>query len=225
MENNNLNPNATYSDPVRQEPTIRTNMGSPEAPRRSGGKGFPKWIAAVIGVMLILAIGGFFIARSLGEATDAEPSPSGGGLSTFPTPDSTTTPEPTPETREVEKSEVRIEVLNGTGTPGEASFLQGELEELGYEEIEVANAESQDETTTTVTFADDLPEEIVEEITEALEEIYDSVETETGGLSGDLDIRILTGPRSGAATSSPSATSSPRATSTSSPTPTASPSN
>lgn len=210
-QSNDFRAQSSYQEPARQEPTMGSN-------RSSGGSGFPKWIAAVVGVMLILAVGGFFIARSLGEAGDAEPSPSGGGLSTFPTPDSQPTTEPTstPEARDVEKSEVKIEVLNGTGTPGEASFLQGKLEDLGYEEISVANADSQEETKTTVTFADDLPKEIVDEITEELEEIYATVEAENGSVSGGMDVRILTGPRTGASAATPS----PRAASTPTPRPT-----
>lgn len=221
MDNNNINPNASYSDPVRQEPNIRTAPGGIDSPKRSG-KGFPKWIAAVIGVMLILAVGGFFIARSLGETEDSEPTPSGAGLSTFPTPNTTSTPEasPSPEARDVDKSEVKIEVLNGTGTAGEASFLKGKLEDLGYENIEAANADTQDAKETTVTFASDLPDEIVDEITEELEDIYTSVESQSGTVSGGFDVRIITGPRSGAATSTPraSATGTPKATSTASPT-------
>lgn len=209
MEGENLNPNTSYTDPVRQEPTIRAQAS--DSPRGRGGKGFPKWIAAVIGVMLILAIGGFFIVRSLGEPEETEPTPTGSGLSTFPTPATTPSsdPSPSPEARDIERSEVKIEVLNGTGTAGEASFLQGELEDLGYEDIEVANADSQDETVTTVTFANDLPEEIVDEITEVLEDIYAEVETQSGSVSGGFDIRILTGPRAGAASASPRSSASP----------------
>jgi len=211
MDDQNVNQNASYVDPVRQEPTIRppVSTGAPDTPNRKKGKGFPKWIIALIGVILILAIGGFFIANSLGNASEeASPSPTTAGLSTFPTPEVIPTSEPSPTPAEIDKSEVKIEVLNGTGTPGEASFLKGKLEGLGFGNIEAANADSQDETTTTVTYSRDLPQILTDEITNELEDLYGSVEVKTGTVSGGFDVRILTGPRIGA-TSTPKATASP----------------
>lgn len=217
MENDNIQ---TQNQPV--QPEVRPSVGFPETPRKKSG-GFPKWIIAVVGVLLILAVGGFFISRSLGSSEETEPTTTPAGLSSLPTPNVTSTP--TPEAvEEVDKSEVSIEVLNGTGTAGEATFLQGELEDLGYEEIEVGNATSQNETETTVTISNDMPDEIVDELTEALEDIYDEVTVSRGTVSGGFDIRILTGPRAGASPRA-SATASPRASATASPTPTASPSN
>lgn len=216
MESDNIQ---TQNQPV--QPEVRPSVGFPETPRKKSG-GFPKWIIAVVGVILILAVGGFFISRSLGSTEEIEPTPTSAGLSSLPTPNVTTTP--TPEPVEVDKSEIKVEVLNGTGTAGEATFLQGELEDLGYEEIEVGNASSQNETETTVTISNDMPDEIVDELTEALEDIYDEVTVSRGTVSGGFDIRILTGPRAGASPKA-SATASPRASATASPTPTASPSN
>lgn len=219
MEEQNLNQNASYSDPVRQEPTIRPVDGQGSSSSKSS-KGFPKWIIAIIGVVLILLVGGFFIVRSLGESEESEgPTPTPAGLSAFPTPNTTPTPEATPASGEVDKAEIKIEVLNGTGTAGEASFLQTKLKDLGYEEVQAANASSQDETETTATFSRDLPEEIVEEITEELEKIYTKVTANRGTVSGDFDIQILTGPRTGVATP----TSSPRASASASPSPSSSP--
>ncbi len=117
---------------------------------------------------------------------------------------------------------MRIEVLNGTGIPGAASFLQDELKDLGFEDIEAGNADNQDQEETIVTYSRELNSAIADEITKKLEELYDSVRTRKATLSGDFDVSITTGPRKGGtATASPKATttSSPKASATASPTP------
>ena len=51
------------------------------------------------------------------------------------------------------KGKIAVEILNGTGKPGEAGFLQDKLKALGYTKIEVGNATSQNNISTTVTFS------------------------------------------------------------------------
>lgn len=170
-----------------------------------------KVIIAVIGVILILVAGGWFIlGNNSGSGATPSPTPNS-GLSTFPTPAATETPapSPTPDAEPVDKSEISIEVLNGTGVPGEAGYLQGELEDLGFEDITAGNADDQDATETVATYSRELSAEVADEITERLEELYETVRTRRATISGDFDVSITTGTRKNA---------SPRATSTASPT-------
>lgn len=63
------------------------------------------------------------------------------------TPTSTPTPTPTPSFK---KSELKIQVLNGSGTAGKASELKTILSKKGYQEIITGNADSYDYTLTEI---------------------------------------------------------------------------
>lgn len=207
------------TQPVPHQPEV-----SFPQPREPQGKGSnAKIIIAVIGVILILVAGGWFIlGNNSGDGATASPTPNS-GLSTFPTPEATSTPEPTPteEAKPVDKSEISIEVLNGTGVPGEASFLQGELEDIGFEDTTAGNADDQDATETVATYSRELSATVADEITAKLEELYETVRTRRATITGDFDVSITTGTRKkdSKATSSPKASASAKASAT----PTASP--
>lgn len=206
------------TDQTQQNPQIarQPEVSFPE-PREPQGKGSNiKIIIAVVGVILILLAGGWFVlGNNSGESATPSPTPND-GLSSFPTiaptemPSSTPTPTPEP----VEKSEVKIEVLNGTGVPGEAGFLQGELEDLGFEDITARNADSQDATETVATYSRDLSTAVADEITAMLEKVYKSVRTKKATISGDYDVSIVTGPRADKATATSSAKATATATAT-----------
>lgn len=180
-------------------------------------------VIAIIGVILIMAAGGWFIlGNNSGSGATASPTP-GNGLSAFPTPSVTESPTeaPTSTPEPMDKSKVRIEVLNGTGVPGEAGFLQTALEGMGFEEITAGNADSQNATEAVATYSRDLSPALADEITAKLETLYTTVRTRRATISGDFDLTITTGPRKGgaAATATPkaSATATPKASATASP--------
>jgi hypothetical protein len=96
---------------------------------------------------------------------------------------------------------------------------------MGYTDVTVGNASSQDATTTSVTFAKTLSQDVVTEITQKLNSIYQKV-TATTGTSGTSDVLIVTGLRKGATaipSATPKASATPSASSSASPTPTANP--
>lgn len=210
--------------PRQQASQPQANVGFPQPPKKKSS--FPKWILGVIGVLLIAIVGGFFLYQNYTGSAEPSPTPSVGGLSTFATPSPTQTPDvATPTPQPVDKSEISIQVLNGTGIAGEASFLSGELQELGYENIVAENADDQNETRTTVTYSERIGEAESEEITERLNEVYERVRTRRGD-TGEYDIVIITGPRSGASASDDNAEEEEEAEATATPTasPTSSPS-
>lgn len=175
------------------------NVGFP-APRGSEEKkgNLVKWIIAGVGVIAIVVIGAIFVLRPPAETdTITESEDQGNVLQAVATPqpaeEPESTPSPTPEP--VEKSEIAIQVLNGSGTPGDASLTADALEEIGFEDIEAANADEQDETETTLTYSSDVPQQIVDEIEAALEELFETVRVRRGTVSDDFDIRVLTGPK------------------------------
>ena len=218
------------------EPTVQPHqpISSPQVsfpqPREPEGKSKSlRIIIAVIGVILIVLVGGWFILGNNNGTGTATPSPSSEGLSSFPTPETTRTPSPTPSAspsaspKAVDKSAIKVEVLNGTGIPGEAGFLQTELKKLGFTDITAGNADQQDQTETIVTYSRDLSADVADELTAKLEELYTTVKTRKATLSGDFDISITTGPRKAKTGASASPTASTSAKSSGTPKPTTSP--
>jgi len=132
-------------------------------------------------------------------------------------------PSPTPEVViEVGKSEVSINVLNGTGISGEAKHLQGILAGMGFEKIETGNADSEEFESTQVSFSSKVPETLRTEVVDKLKSTYEGVKVVDKSPSGDFDIEVITGLRPGVGkktpTPKPTPTITPKSTSTSTPT-------
>lgn len=191
---------------------------APAPPGSSSGKKGKKTAGVVLLVIaLILILGGtfYFLGQKRKNAEEAEATPESNLYVVSEVPETPSTPE---AEEVVDKKTISIQILNGTGIVGEASYLKEKLQLLGYEDIEAANADSQDYTATSVSFASSLSKSVVNEITDELEKVYEEVSISKTAPSGD-DILIITGLRKGA-TAKPQATATPQATST----PTSSPS-
>ena len=217
MEESQQNP----ENQINQEPQVEEKPSTPEV-------GFPLsqsktkkktniLVFIILGILIL--VGGiiFFVTKGNKESELVSPTPTSEGI-IINTPSATETPEP------VDKLDVAIEILNGTGISGEAGYLQGILRDLEYTDIEVGNADDQDQTLTTVTFSVDLDETNKNEIQTELEKLYEDVTVKTSS-SISVDVSIITGLKKGA-TPKPSvtATASPTPTATTSPTVSPSPS-
>ena len=192
-----------------------SNINEPQSIVRSPERGNKpkkkKWVIAIIGVIIIIGVGGFALYKYSNSSNEDSSSSETKGTSTSspsPTVRATPTPEPAKE-----KADVVIEILNGTGTAGDASFVESELEDIGYENMNLENAETQDETSTTITFDRKLDDENVKAITDAMEDVFKDVKVKKASLSGGMDVRIITGLKKGAtaATATPSASPTPPA--------------
>jgi len=167
------------------------------------------WV--VLFAIAVIVIGGFVLSRQQKKVPEAkkdvvvekkEPSP---------------TAKP-----KIEKSSVKIQVVNGTGTPGQAGIVVKSLEGTGYsaDNIKTANAEKFTTLTTTITARTDF-EEIVNNIKDVLKPTFEEVTVDSSNLNSDseFDIVIVTGGKLfEAITATPSATVTP----SSSPSPTVS---
>jgi len=165
------------------------------------------WV--VLFAIAVIVIGGFVLSRQQKKVPEAkkdvvvekkEPSP---------------TAKP-----KIEKSSVKIQVVNGTGTPGQAGIVVKALEGTGYsaDNIKTANAEKFTTLTTTITARTDF-EEIVNDIKDVLKPTFEEVTVDSSNLNTDseFDIVIVTGGKLfEAITATPSATVTP----SSSPSPT-----
>lgn len=99
-----------------------------------GKKGAPLgvWVGAMLGVALAIGVSLILLVR---------------GPSTLPfigaQPTSTPTPtvEPTPNPVTVNRSDIKVSVVNGGGTPGAGGRMKTILEEKGYTVVDVGNAD------------------------------------------------------------------------------------
>lgn len=204
-----------------EEPNLQSNpastVGFPQNPPKPKSK-MSVLIFIILGIILLIGAAVFFISRSSNQAV-ASPSPTSffsvSSPTPIPSPSESASASASPTSSD--KADISVEILNGTGVPGEAAFLQGQLKSMGFEDIKTANGSSQSETATTVTFARSVPESIQDELEAKLKTLYTEVKVSTSSTLSGIDIRILTGLRKGASPR-PSASPTPRPTTSSSPT-------
>lgn len=224
-ENTDQNQNLEPQEEVQEKPSFEQspkNVSFPSVNQqpKSGG---PKTIL-IAGTLILVAILGFVVYKSATKKTETSIEPTPFDNMTTSSGESMTSETPVPATPSAAaKGDVSVSILNGSGITGEAAYLQTQLENLGYSDIKVGNASSQDASTTTVVFSKDLADSVVTEITQKLDSIYQNVKSSTSS-SATTDVVITTGLRKGA-TPKPSATpaATTEASSTPTPTPTATP--
>ena len=125
----------------------------------------------------------------------------------------------TPTSEPLNKDEISIEVLNGTGIAQQAGSLAEELNSLGYENLETGNVGGDEKyETTEVTYSPSLDNRVKEEINKKLNDLYEDVEEKESSLE-EFDIRIIVGLKKGQVL--PTETPLPSPTSKTTPTPTA----
>lgn len=127
-------------------------------------------------------------------------------------------PTPTPTSTQINKEDIKIQVLNGTGIAKAAAFLQEELNKLGYSNVDVGNVGEAKFSKTEITYSRSVDEQVRDEINEKLEELYQDVIVKESSLE-EYDIKIIAGLRKGQVL--PTDTPTPTPTKTTSPTPTA----
>lgn len=203
----------------RQESRTR----NPGASRKSSAKK----IYLILGLVLVILAAGALFLLSRSPETEEEAPQQEFETITFEE-NIEEQPSPTPTSEPIDKSEIKIQVLNGTGIARQAAYLEGILLDLGYEDINTGNADQQDYDSTQVTFASDLSDQVRQEIFDELEKVYQRVQTSTQELE-DYDVSIIAGLRQGQELPSPTPTSQPQPTPTeaeaeeTTPTPTATP--
>ena len=145
-----------------------------------------KNIVAILGVVVVIValIGGILILRQpkkteqtqVAVVEKKEPSPT--------------------EKPKIDKKSVKIQVLNGTGTPGQAGVVVEALKKAEYnpDNIKTDNAKEFDTTVTTVTARASF-EDVASDIKEVLKDTFDSITIDSSPLDKDseFDVVIVTG--------------------------------
>ena len=179
-----------------------------------------KTIVVTIVVIVAVLIGGILIFRQPKKTDQTK------GVSV-----ENKQPSPT-EKPKVDKKSVKIQVLNGTGTPGQAGTAVDALENAGYDpdNIKSANAEEFSTTDTTITAKEGF-DDVARDIKEALKETFDEININSTALddTSEFDIVVTTGgkkyeeettPTPTDSTTSPTETPTPTPTVTPTPSPT-----
>jgi hypothetical protein len=204
------NQSQEMSETTSQREENKVSFPTVGEPKKSGGAK----TLLIIGILILVGILGYVIYRSAsGKGEEViEPTPFENEVSETASP---TTPTSSPSAT-VDKSKYKIQIQNGTGITGEAAYLEGILKGLGYTNITVGNAATQNAVDTQVSFSNTVPSSVVTEITAKLESIYQSVKT-VNSTSTTYDIVIITGLRKGV---TPKPTASPAASPSTTPSPT-----
>lgn len=101
---------------------------------------------------------------------------------------------PTPtQTKQVAKSDLKIQVLNGTGTAGQAGTVKSDLAKLGYTNVTTDNASSTNNTDATVSYAATVPQPMQAEITKELQSLFVHVTVSTSAPTSGYDVKVITG--------------------------------
>lgn len=182
---------------IANQPQIKPiNLNSSTPGQDSGGGNSLSITAIFISFLLSLAVGGLIIfgifyyksnyAGSKGNVpTQKTPVP-------IPTNELSESPAPTPEA--VELKDIKVQVLNGSGKVGEASYAADLLEDSGFEDIDTANAKTYDHEKTEVSTYKGMSQQVVDAITDALGE-YDTVVREDLDENYQYDMVIILGNR------------------------------
>lgn len=107
------------------------------------------------------------------------------------------TSEPTPTAKpKIDKTKVKIQVQNGTGTPGQAGTVVEVLKKAGYnsDNIKTTNAKEYTNTVTTITAKSGF-EDVANDIKASLESTFTVINIDSAKLdsSGDFDVVVITG--------------------------------
>lgn len=157
----------------------------------------PKALIILIAFLLVLAVLIYLGTRFLGTGTDdeieEEPTPAIEATSTpVPTDTEGPTPTETEEEEELSRDDLRIQILNGSGTPGAAGSMSAYLKNLGWSDITTGNADSFDFEDVSISVTSDLAG-YLELLETDLSDSYTIGDTDTDLTSSSYDAVITIG--------------------------------
>lgn len=199
---------------IAEQGPLQTSSFNQPAKNKNNGS---KWVIIFIALLILGGAGIFFFTNNANKPIPT-PTPSFGVVPIENK--ATSTPIATATSVPIKKDSITIEIQNGTGITGEAKLLQDKLKSLGYSEITVGNADSTDNTETTVTFKKTLAQSAQDELKKEMESFYKTVNIKTSSTQ-KTDVVVITGLR-GTQTTKPVSSASPKATASSSASPKAS---
>jgi len=145
-------------------------------------------ILAIVVVLGIIGGGFYFYKKKKNVPVASQPEPE--QTTVLPTPEII---EPSPTVALLERKNLNIQVLNGSGIAGKAGEVKSFLEELKYEEIDTGNAETYDFEKTEISIKESA-KDYLEMLIDDLSEEYPLVEeTETLDEDSEFDVIVTVG--------------------------------
>jgi len=93
-------------------------------------------------------------------------------------------------------ADYKVQVLNGSGTAGEAGVVEGLLEDAGFEGVDTGNADSYDYEDTQVQLKDKTAKAVYTAIEDALSDDYNVKKGDSLNEDSDFDVVVIVGQRS-----------------------------
>lgn len=150
--------------------------------KQSSGSG--KRLPLIIFILLVLLVFGGGSAWLLKQGTF-------GALAPTPTPEPTLTPTPTPAP--ILRSDLKVQVLNGSGVPGRAGKVEEFLKGLGYQVLDTGNAKAFSYKKTEIRVKDD-KKDYLSLLTEDVSREYEvDEETKTLEEESEYDAVVIVG--------------------------------
>ncbi len=171
-----------------------------------------KPLLIIIAIIFLVLIGGVMVIKRPPQSSNKEKE----------TMVESNVPSPT-EQPKIDKDSVKIQVLNGTGTPGQAGQAVDALKKAGYnaDNIKAGNADEFNKKVTTVAYRQGF-KDVAEDIKQTLADIFVDVKIDSTSLAEDseYDIVVTTGGKLYEATSAAETITPTKIVETETPTPT-----
>lgn len=180
--------NMEETNQERQQETAQNPSDFFGEPQEKQNGGFPKGILAVIVLLLVGAgVVGYMFLR---PQTDGESL----GIETESAVENQIAPA-IQEEEEVDLAGLSVQILNGSGTAGEAGEVKALLTDAGFDEelLTTGNAKSQTSTVTTVSVKPGVAKGALDAVISALEESFEVEEGDELGETSEFDIVVTTG--------------------------------
>ena len=157
---------------------------------KSFAKNNKKILLAIFAVLIIAAVISFVFIKQKKQTVSPKKEAEITQVSPLPSPaeESTTAA----ETEAISKEALKIQILNGSGIAGQAQDLADLLSADNFINISLGNSENKQDTSTTVSFKENVAETIRSSLVQQLEAIFEKVQVETL-VESDFDIEITTG--------------------------------
>ena len=171
------------------------NYDEKEGDVKKKGQGFFKIFLIILTVLSLLAViaGGFYLYQKNLSNKTVKPEETKEAIVTI-TP--STAPTVTPTATTVDYSKYSLQILNGSGVPGEAGKAKELLVNYSFKSVATGNASSYDSEKTVISLKENIPDQVFSDISKTLNSTYD-VESSKEVLndSSNYDIVVTVGVR------------------------------
>lgn len=174
------------ADVAAAPPEVKPVYQEQYVPQGSSSKGLNPFLIIIPGIFLLGGLLGgiiFYQNRVSGTAPAATDSPT-------IAPGELATPTSTPVATEIDLTKYNINILNGSGTAGEAGKVEALLEKGGFKVSGTGNAATYDFTKTVIQAKSDVDKNFLAKLSETLGEVY-LVDTKTQNLAASSKDEVI----------------------------------